>query len=433
MINADQIVKELSKCGEQYYRDIVKQFGEEILLENKEINRPKLAQIIFNDTQRRKELNKLTSMHIARKIQEEAIKEEQSVTIIIDAPLLIETKLNEICDIVVSVIASESTKIKRICKRDSIDEKTAKQRLKSQLAEDIYIENSNYVLTNNKANLEKEAEEFLEMLNNQNLFNKETVIIKNENIKYMQFKKLLKYKNIKHCFTLKPTDVGSNDTYRTTKSIADKNYKDICNLLKLDSSNIVRPYQTHTNNVKKITNEVGIFPEELQDVDGLITRENNKILSLTFADCTPIYLYDKQKNIIGNIHSGWQGTVKKIAKYAIIKMKKEFNSDPKDIICVIGPTIRKCHFEVQKDVKYIFYNTFKYMKNIDKIIEFNKNTNSYFIDTVEINKELLKEEGILEENIVDSGICTYCNSNIIHSYRKEGKEAGRNTALICIK
>lgn len=432
MINADQIVKELSKCGEQYYKDIVKQFGKEILLENKEINRPKLAQIIFNNTQRRKELNKLTSMHIARKIQEEAIKEEQRLTII-DAPLLIETKLNEICDIVVSVIASESTKIKRICKRDSIDEKTAKQRLKSQLAEYIYIENSNYILTNDKANLEKEAEEFSEILNNQNLFNKETVIIKNENIKYMQFKKLLKYKNIKHCFTLKPTDVGSNDTYRTTKSIADKNYKDICNLLKLDSSNIVRPYQTHTNNVKKITNEVGIFPEKLQDVDGLITRENNKILSLTFADCTPIYLYDKQKNIIGNIHSGWQGTVKKIAKYAIIKMKKEFNSDPKDIICVIGPTIRKCHFEVQKDVKDIFYNTFKYMKNIDKIIEFNKNTNSYFIDTVEINKELLKGEGILKENIVDSGICTYCNSNIIHSYRKEGKEAGRNTALICIK
>ena len=432
MINADQIVKELSKCGEQYYKDIVKQFGKEILLENKEINRPKLAQIIFNNTQRRKELNKLTSMHIARKIQEEAIKEEQRLTII-DAPLLIETKLNEICDIVVSVIASESTKIKRICKRDSIDEKTAKQRLKSQLAEYIYIENSNYILTNDKANLEKEAEEFSEILNNQNLFNKETVIIKNENIKYMQFKKLLKYKNIKHCFTLKPTDVGSNDTYRTTKSIADKNYKDICNLLKLDSSNIVRPYQTHTNNVKKITNEVGIFLEKLQDVDGLITRENNKILSLTFADCTPIYLYDKQKNIIGNIHSGWQGTVKKIAKYAIIKMKKEFNYDPKDIICVIGPTIRKCHFEVQKDVKDIFYNTFKYMKNIDKIIEFNKNTNSYFIDTVEINKELLKGEGILKENIVDSGICTYCNSNIIHSYRKEGKEAGRNTALICIK
>lgn len=401
-------------------------------MENKEINRPKLAQIIFNDTPKREKLNKITRIHIARKIQEEAIKDKQSITII-DAPLLIETKLNEICDIVISVIASENTKIKRICKRDSIDAKTAKQRLKSQLAEDIYIENSNYILTNNDANLEKEAEEFLEILNNKNLFKKEIVIIKNEDVRYLQFKKLLEYKNIRHCFTLKPIDVGSNDTYKEIKNIADKNYKDICNLLKLDSRNIVRPYQTHTNNVEKITNEIGIFPEELQNVDGLITRENNKILSLTFADCTPIYLYDKQKNIIGNIHSGWQGTVKKIAKYAIIQMKKDFNSDPKNIVCVIGPTIRKCHFEVQKDVKDMFYNTFKYMKNINKIIEFNKNTNSYFIDTVEINKELLKEEGILEKNIVDSGICTYCNSNIMHSYRKEGKEAGRNTAIICIK
>ncbi len=411
---------------------MVKQFGQEILLEDKEINRPKLAQIIFSDNQKREELNKITCAHIVKKIKEEVKKETQKIAII-DAPLLIETKLNEICDIVVSVIANESTKIERICKRDNVDKKTAKQRLNSQLAEDTYIKNSNYVLINNNANLEKEAKDFLELLSNKNLFNKETVIIKNENIRYMQFKKLLDYKNIKHCFTLKPLDVGSNDTYKEIKDIANKNYNDICNLLKLDSNNIVRPYQTHTNNVKKISGEVGIFPQELKDIDGLITQENNKILSLTFADCTPIYLYDKQKNIIGNIHSGWQGTIKKIAKHEIIQMKKEFNSNPKDIVCVIGPTIRKCHFEVQEDVKNKFYNAFNYMKNIDKIIEFNKNTNSYFIDTVEINKELLKEEGILEENIVDSGICTYCNSNIIHSYRKEGKQAGRNTALICLK
>lgn len=400
-------------------------------MENKEINRPKLAQIIFSNNQKREELNKITCLYIAKKIEEEAKMENQNI--IIDAPLLIETNLNKICDIVISVIANKDIKIERICKRDNVDKKTAEQRLNSQLSENTYIKNSNYVLINNNANLEKEAKELLELLNNKNLFNKETVIIKNENIRYMQFKKLLEYKNIKQCFTLKPLDVGSNDTYKEIKNIADKNYNDVCNLLELDSKNIVRPYQTHTNNVKKVTTEIGIFPEELKDIDGLITQENNKILSLTFADCTPIYLYDKQKNIIGNIHSGWQGTIKKIAKYAIIQMKKEFNSNPEDIICVIGPTIRKCHFEVQEDVKSEFYNTFNYMKNIDKIIEFNKNTNSYFIDTVEINKELLKEEGILEDNIIDSKICTCCNSNIIHSYRKEGNQAGRNTALICLK
>lgn len=154
------------------------------------------------------------------------------------------------------------------------------------------------------------------------------------------------------------------------------------------------------------------------------------MLSLTFADCTPLYLFDENKKIIGNIHSGWQGTTKKIAKEAIKFMKGKYKCNPSDIICVIGPTIRKCHFEVKKDVRDIFYNEFNYMKNINDIIKFSETTKSYFIDTVEINKNLLKEEGILEENIVDSKVCTVCNSNIIHSYRKEGVKAGRNTALI---
>ncbi len=114
-------------------------------------------------------------------------------------------------------------------------------------------------------------------------------------------------------------------------------------------------------------------------------------------------------------------------------MKEKYNCNSKDIICVIGPTIRKCHFEVKQDVRDIFYKEFSYMNNINDIIEYNQETKSYFIDTVEINKNLLREEGVLEENIVDSDICTFCNSNVTHSFRKEGKEAGRSTALICLK
>ena len=113
-------------------------------------------------------------------------------------------------------------------------------------------------------------------------------------------------------------------------------------------------------------------------------------------------------------------------------MKEKYNCNPKDIICVIGPTIRKCHFEVKQDVRDIFYKEFSYMKNIEDIIKYNEATESYFIDTVEINKNLLKEEGVPEENIVDSKVCTVCNSNIIHSYRKEGVKAGRGTALISL-
>lgn len=158
----------MSKYEEPYYKEIVKKFGQEILLENKEINRPKLAQIIFNNNKKREELNKITCKYIAKEIEEQAKEEGQNLTII-DAPLLIETKLNQICDIVIAVIANENIKISRICERDNVDEETAKQRLSSQLAEEIYIKNSNYVLINDNANLEEEVEKFLELLNNKKL------------------------------------------------------------------------------------------------------------------------------------------------------------------------------------------------------------------------------------------------------------------------
>ena len=431
-INADNVAKELSTYGTNYYKEIVELFGENILQENKEFNRPVLASIIFKDDKKREELNEITFKHVVQETRDR-INKSKSEIILIDAPLLIESKLNNICDIVVSVIADKEKRIERICKRDNIDKQRAIERINAQPFDDFYIKNSNYVIINNNdINLEEESNCFLDILENSNnlLNNKEVVIIKNEDVKYIQFKKLLEFKNIQHAFTLRPLDFGDNKTLNEKRDLVDSNYNKIIKSLNIEDANLIRPYQTHTSNVKKLGDEEGIFPNELNDTDGLITNRKNKILVLSFADCTPIYLYDKEKQIIGNIHSGWQGTTKKIAKQAIIKMKEEFECNPKDIICIIGPTIRKCHFEVEEDVKDIFYNTFKYMNDI---IEYNKDTKTYFIDTVNINKNLLKEEGILEKNIIDSNICTYCNSKFIHSFRKDKELSGRNNAIICIK
>lgn len=434
IIDADEVVKEMSMPGEVYFKEIVKEFGQDILLANGEIDKSKLANIIFTDNEKRENLNSLTFKYVVEEISKK-VNLSKNKTVIIDAPLLIESKLNEICDIVISVIAYEEIKVKRICLRDNMDEYTAKNRINAQPNNDFYIKNSNLVIINNDGyNLEKIVEDIKEIIESEIITNKEVVIIQDGKSRILQFKRLLKYSNVlSHAFTLKPLNFGSNDTYRENREEADANYKSVCELLKLDSDNIVRPYQTHTNNVKDITEEIGVFPKELVDIDGMVTGKKDKILSLTFADCTPIYLFDKNKKIIGNIHSGWQGTVKRISEKAIEFMKQKYDCNPKDIICLIGPTIRECHFEVQKDVRDLFYNEFKAMHDIDDIIKYNEETNSYFINTVEINKNLLLQQGILEKNIVDSKICSYCNSNIIHSYRKEGIEAGRNTALICLK
>lgn len=130
------------------------------------------------------------------------------------------------------------------------------------------------------------------------------------------------------------------------------------------------------------------------------------------------------------------GTLKGIGKVAASKMVDEYGSNPKDIICCLGPHIRKCHFEVGENVAQDFHQKYSYMQEIDQIISYTGIINEeekYHIDTTKINENLMLEAGLKKENIIDSGICTVCNSNIMHSYRVDKERAGRNTAIIGMK
>lgn len=272
------------------------------------------------------------------------------------------------------------------------------------------------------------------------LSNDTMVHVKKDEVEFLQFRKLLEYPELVHCYTLKANDfdIAGNETYEEKKDIVDVNYTKLASSLQIPKETIIRPYQTHTNIVKPVgaayhaahNNKISIFPKEFTNVDGLITNQTGITCSLSFADCTPIYLYDPVKKVIGDIHSGWKGTLTRIGKIAVEKMIEEYDCNPKDIICCIGPCIRKCHFEVSKDVADNFRNEFQEMEDIDEIITFLQGKDKYVIDTCKINKNMMKEVGLLDENIIDSGICTVCNSGQMHSYRAHKELAGRNTAIL---
>ena len=197
-----------------------------------------------------------------------------------------------------------------------------------------------------------------------NLSNKNIIHVKKDNVEYIQFRILLKYKQeIKHCITLKSLNFGNVNDYETVQEEVINNYKLVCKNLNLDYNNIVRPKQTHTDVIKRINkkeniNIPDIFLEYLEDVDGVITKEKDIILSTVYADCIPLLFFDPIKKVIANIHSGWQGTLKRIGQKAVKRLIEEYDCNPKDLICCIGPSIRKCHFEVDKDVKDMFDGKF---------------------------------------------------------------------------
>ncbi len=263
-----------------------------------------------------------------------------------------------------------------------------------------------------------------------NIFN-DNIVYQNKNgIEYIQFKRLLQYSQITHCYTLRSGNkLNFPPAYKDEKTLK-LSYKKICNCLNLDNNKIVKPHQTHTDNVQ-IVDEIKYFNE----VDGLLTNKKEITLLTTSADCISLLLYDPVKNVVGSIHSGWKGTLNGIILKAIEKMKNVYGSNVKDIICCICPSIRKCCFEVDEDVEKLFYKKYNKLKNIDKIIQkgnIKKEKQKYYIDTVKINIELLKNAGLKLENIIDSGICTMCHSNLFHSYRIDKENSGRNAALISI-
>ena len=303
------------------------------------------------------------------------------------------------------------------------------------------------------------------------LSNKNVIHINKNGVQYLQFRRLLEYSNIiTHAYSL-----GIDVNFRTAKANKEKlpedefnknlqSYKNLCLVTNLDYKNVVKTNQEHTDNIKIITkkinkNEPDINLEKYSKTDGMITNKKNLILSTTNADCILLLFFDPVTKTIANVHSGWRGTLQRISVKAVQKMKKEFNCKPENIICCICPSIRKDHFEVDKDVKDMFEKEFQDLdiSNNAEIIEKqnietprinSKNNNieqheqmqiehelrkeKWNIDTVLINKIILKKTGLKPENIVDSGICSECNSDLVHSFRAEKEGYGLETALISL-
>lgn len=289
----------------------------------------------------------------------------------------------------------------------------------------------------------------------QNLSNNQVIHIVKENTQYLQFRKLLEYEDIiTHAYSL-----GIDVNYRTANAegpvkqmdVPINAYKNICSAIGSNYTRVIKSRQAHTNNVKIVTNKINkdkpdFNLEEYKSIDGLITNKKNLMLSTTNADCILLLLFDPVKKVVANVHSGWKGTLHRIVVNAINQMITNFGCDPKDIICCICPSIRKCHFEVEKEVKEQFEKEFedligisfveenqKKQIKLEDIIEEKVHNEKWNIDTILINKIILQSLGLKSENIIDSGICSACNSNLIHSYRIEKENYGLETALIELK
>lgn len=204
------------------------------------------------------------------------------------------------------------------------------------------------------------------------------------------------------------------------------NRKLICSILKMNYERLVMTDQHHTDNVFLLESEDQTDPNGyLTNTDAVITKTKGLPVMLFFADCTPIMLYDINKEILALIHAGWKGTAKNLCFKTLQLMISLFNSKPDDIIAAIGPNIGKCCFEVSTDVGAQLIQTIPENCVSDKIISYKDN--KAYVDLKQINALHLKASGITTIDI--SPECTMCKQNLFFSHRLTGGKTGRQVLI----
>ncbi len=152
VINADKIARLVVEKGSKCLCELEESFGNNIINENNELNRKALASIVFSDSKKLELLNTITYPYITREIlkQIDNLTAQGQLLILLDAPTLFESRADDFCELIISVIAHNDIRLQRIMKRDNLSADEALKRMNSQLPEAFFIENSDFIIKNNK-------------------------------------------------------------------------------------------------------------------------------------------------------------------------------------------------------------------------------------------------------------------------------------------
>lgn len=197
----------------------------------------------------------------------------------------------------------------------------------------------------------------------------------------------------------------------------------------LDIANTISADLIHDNQVNKVSSENAghIIPE----CDALITQDLESILTITVADCLPLYFYDAEQKAVGLAHAGWRGVLKEIAITTLKALQENFGSRPEAVEVFIGPRLQACHFEVKDDVQqkfsqYLHANNFSESLISPSLLKTASSTlpttSSHQINLAGIVSAQLQQAGVPKSNIQASQDCTFDLSDKYFSYRRDKPE-----------
>jgi len=185
--------------------------------------------------------------------------------------------------------------------------------------------------------------------------------------------------------------------------------------LRIDIADLAIPIQNHTGSVRRVYHAGGYL-----NTDALVTDTIGIFLVVTVADCVPIFLFDPVHHAIAAIHAGWRGTVQRIAEKTVRMMKTEFSTAPEDLLAYLGPSAGVCCYSVGNEVASQFEPHFVFTDDQGKP----------HVDLKGANSSQLLNAGLIDAHLEVSSHCTIHESELFHSYRRDGEKSGRMMGVI---
>lgn len=204
-----------------------------------------------------------------------------------------------------------------------------------------------------------------------------------------------------------------------------ENHRLAYEVLAISDTEVVTAWQVHGNHVAAVgeSDRGTVVPE----TDALITNQPGVTLMLRFADCLPIFLYDRAKEIVGLGHAGWRGTSAKVAPQMVSAMIEHYGTDPADLVAGLGPAIGPCCYVVGEEVTQAIKPTLHECRGAIR----HGSDGEFYVDLWEANRQQLIDRGVKEVEI--GSVCTSCHVGEFFSHRADGGRTGRFAALIGIR
>lgn len=206
------------------------------------------------------------------------------------------------------------------------------------------------------------------------------------------------------------------------------NRQKICQDHHLEIDHLITAYQQHTDIIKKVDKTMlgcgnNSFESGIGPCDAMYTFEKGLAIGIFHADCVPIFIYAPKYDLVGIIHAGAIGTLKKVTYKSLMYIINNENISPQDILIHIGPCLSYAHSFIKQDYHELIDN---YGPGIEKAI---KEANNNLIDIPLLNTLQIQQAGIPLSNISSYHGCTFENEKLFYSFQRDQK-TGRHLSII---